>query len=199
MCFRFTERLIPPEFFVKLVDKEAIEEDHINFVCEVRGKPLPEITWWVCFVLLLHTYVGYRLLWCAAENAQLTTLHSRSLISAIAMLQRSAMYIISPNQSTLYLDLFCHRLRNDVEMVADGKRIKTQCVPAADKYELTASLSIESASMEDTSEITAVARNVAGRDVTSGRLLVKSELTIYAYLLVCCAQFHWMWLQLVSE
>ena len=40
-----TEKMEPPVFLVKPVNKDVKEEGKATFECKLKGKPLPEITW----------------------------------------------------------------------------------------------------------------------------------------------------------
>jgi len=40
-----TEKIEPPVFLVKPVNKDVKEEGKATFECKLKGKPLPEVTW----------------------------------------------------------------------------------------------------------------------------------------------------------
>jgi len=40
-----TEKMEPPVFLVKPVNKDVKEEGKATFECKLKGKPLPEVTW----------------------------------------------------------------------------------------------------------------------------------------------------------
>jgi len=50
-----TEKMEPPVFVVKPVNKDAKEEGKATFECKLKGKPLPEVTWSVnCYLQYLY-------------------------------------------------------------------------------------------------------------------------------------------------
>lgn len=51
-----TEKMEPPVFVVKPVNKDVKEEGKATFECKVKGKPLPEVTWSVA-ICLLHPVI----------------------------------------------------------------------------------------------------------------------------------------------
>jgi len=62
-----TEKMEPPVFVVKPVNKDVKEEGKATFECKLKGKPLPEVTWSVAshlrsicylFVILYHKLVS---------------------------------------------------------------------------------------------------------------------------------------------
>lgn len=40
-----TEKMEPPVFVTKPVNKDVKEEGKATFECKIKGKPLPEVTW----------------------------------------------------------------------------------------------------------------------------------------------------------
>jgi len=48
-----TEKMEPPVFVVKPVNKDVKEEGKATFECKLKGKPLPEVTWSVVSYLAM--------------------------------------------------------------------------------------------------------------------------------------------------
>ena len=49
------EKMEPPVFLVKPVNKDVKEEGKATFECKLKGKPLPEVTWSVLTTYLTIT------------------------------------------------------------------------------------------------------------------------------------------------
>jgi len=53
---RVAEKMEPPVFVVKPVNKDVKEEGKATFECKLKGKPLPEVTWSVTIHLQFLLY-----------------------------------------------------------------------------------------------------------------------------------------------
>ena len=60
ICYHFvhhhnfvTEKMEPPVFVQKPFNKDVKEGVKVRFDAVVKGVPLPDITWYICFLLLI--------------------------------------------------------------------------------------------------------------------------------------------------
>ena len=51
------EKMEPPVFVVKPINKDVKEEGKATFECKLKGKPLPEVTWSFVHTLLLPALI----------------------------------------------------------------------------------------------------------------------------------------------